>query len=77
LGRKAKEKGVKGIKGKEGIKKVKELFLCLLLNLKNHGEITEASMYRGGDFSTIELKTKDDTYIVNIRKENEKENKNA
>ena len=48
---------------------MKELFMCLLLNLKNHGDITAATLYKGGVFSSITLETKDGIYTVTISKE--------
>lgn len=54
---------------------MKELFMCLLLNLTKHGDITEAVMYKGGRFSSIKVETEDCTYTVNITKE-DKEDEN-
>jgi hypothetical protein len=48
---------------------MKDLFMCLLLNLKNHGDITEATMYKSGVFSSIEVKTEHGTFRVNVSKE--------
>ena len=52
---------------------MKDLFMCLLLNLAQHGKITEANMYEGGTFSTIKVKTDEGTYRVSITKETEQE----
>ena len=56
---------------------MKDLFMCLLLNLQNHGEIVDANMYKGGKFSAITIETKCGTYSVGIHKEDEKENENG
>mgnify|MGYP003296199245 CR=1 FL=1 len=48
-----------------------DLFMCLLLDLVRHGKITEANMYKSGNFSTIKLKTKNGTYSISIHKEEE------
>jgi hypothetical protein len=48
---------------------MKDLFMCLLLNLMKHGNITEANLYKGGKFSSIVVETKDGIYTVNIGKE--------
>lgn len=52
---------------------MKDLFMCLLLNLVNHGRLTEANMYEGGYFSNIKIKTDDGTYTISISKEKEEE----
>ena len=52
---------------------MKDIFMCLLLNLANHGKITEANMYEGGSFSTIKIKADYGTFRVSVTKE-EKEN---
>ena len=51
---------------------MKDLFVCLLLNLAHHGKITEANMYKGGDFSTVTLKTNNGIYRVSVTREKEK-----
>lgn len=48
---------------------MRDLFMCLLLNLANHGKLTEANMYTGGTFSQIKLKTENGTYSISISKE--------
>lgn len=48
---------------------MKDLFMCLLLNLKNHGTITAASLYEGGTFASLKVKTEDGIYTVSISKE--------
>ena len=53
---------------------MKELFMCLLLNLQNHGDITAANLYEGGNFSNLTLKGQDGVYTVTISKEEKKEN---
>ena len=56
---------------------MKELFMCLLLNVVNYGKLTEANMYEGGHFSNMKVKTPDGTvYSISISKEKE-EKKNA
>ena len=55
---------------------MKDLFMCLLLNLKVHGDITEANMYKGGEFSQMEISTPSGDYKISITKQ-EKENRNA
>lgn len=52
---------------------MKDLFMCLLLNLKTHGNITEANMYKGGDFSQVEIATESGIYRISITKQ-DKEN---
>jgi hypothetical protein len=52
---------------------MKELFMCLLLNLKNHGNITAASLYRDSKFASIEIESEDAVYTVNIAKEEKKD----
>ena len=48
---------------------MKDVFICLLMNLKNHGKITSASMYNDG-FSKIKLDDGDSEYEVSVmRKE--------
>ena len=54
---------------------MKDLFMCLLLNLKVHGDITEANMYKGGEFSQLEISTDSGKYRISITKR--EENKNA
>ena len=57
---------------------MKDLFMCLLLNLQNHGNIVSANLYKDSDFATIELEGKDCTYDISIRKEEKKgETENA
>ena len=51
---------------------MKDLFMCLLLNLKNHGNIVAATMYREGKFSTIEVDKGDAIYTISISKEEKK-----
>lgn len=51
---------------------MKELFMCLLLNVVNHGTLTEANMYEGGHFSNMKVKKDDGTvYSISISKEKE------
>lgn len=55
---------------------MKDLFMCLLLNVVNHGKLTEANMYEGGHFANMKVKTDSGTYSISISKEKEEE-KNA
>lgn len=48
---------------------MKDLFMCLLLNLQNHGNITAATLYRDGKFATLEVESEYAIYSVNISKE--------
>ena len=50
---------------------MKDLFMCLLLNLVKYGKLTEANMYEGGHFSNIKIKTDSGTYSISISKEKE------
>lgn len=52
---------------------MKDLFMCLLLNLVRHGSLTEATMYEGGHYSNIKLKTESGTYSFSITKLKEEE----
>lgn len=54
---------------------MKELFMCLLLNLKNHGQIIAANLYRDGNFATMDIESEDAIYTVSIAKA-EKKNEN-
>lgn len=54
---------------------MKELFMCLLLNLQNHGDITAANLYEGGKFSNLTVETEDGVYTVTISKEEKKNEK--
>ncbi len=51
---------------------MKDLFMSLLLILKNFGNITAATLYREGKFASIEVDTEDAVYTVNIAKEEKK-----
>jgi hypothetical protein len=52
---------------------MKDLFLELLSIANKYGEITEADMYAGGNFSSIVFETADETYKFSIvKKEEEK-----
>ena len=50
---------------------MKDLFMCLLLNLASHGKLTEANMYAGGEFSQVKLETEHGTYSITISKDKE------
>ena len=50
---------------------MKDIFMCLLLNLANHGKITEANMYKDGAYSNVTVKTDDGTYRISVTKETE------
>ena len=79
MGTEAKGKGVKSIKREEGFEKMKDIFLCLLLNLTNHGKITVANMY-DDTFCSLKLVRADGEYDINITKREvkteDKENEN-
>lgn len=51
---------------------MKDIFMCFLLNLRNHGNIISANMYREGCFSTIEVEKGNATYKITISKEEKK-----
>jgi hypothetical protein len=51
---------------------MKDLFMCLLLSLKNHGNIVAANMFRKSDYSNIDLETDDAFYKITIIKEDKK-----
>lgn len=55
---------------------MKDLFLCLLEKLNQHGKLTEALMYKGETFSQVTVENETGTYQISISKiENEgKEN---
>lgn len=48
---------------------MKDLFMCLLLNLTKYGKLTEANMYRGGEWSNIKVEIDGVNYTVSISKE--------
>ena len=50
---------------------MKDLFMCLLLNVVNHGKLTEANMYESGKFANMKIKTENGTYSISISKEKE------
>ena len=52
---------------------MKELFMRLLLNLSNYGNLTEVNMYESGVFSQLKVKTKSGTYSIAISKVKEDE----
>ena len=52
---------------------MKDLFMCLLLNLTKHGKLVSADMYRSGVFSNIEIESEDAVYTVTITKEPKKD----
>ena len=52
-----------------------DLFMCLLLNLVRYGKITEANMYKDGNYANVMLKTDNGTYRVSVIKEAEDGNK--
>ena len=56
---------------------MKDIFLCLLLNLTHHGKITTANMY-DDTFCSLKLVRSDGEYEINITKRVTKgEEKNA
>lgn len=54
---------------------MKDLFMCLLLNLQTHGKIVAANLYRDGKLASIEIESDDAIYEVTISKK-EKPNEN-
>ena len=53
-----------------------DIFMCLLMNLKNHGKITSASMYDSG-FVKINLVDGSDEYEISVlKREKVEEEKN-
>ena len=52
---------------------MKDLFMCLLLNMSNHGDLIEANMYESGLFSQLKVKTNSGVYSISISKEKEVE----
>ena len=75
MGRQAKGKNFKGIKEKEGIKKMNDIFMCLLINLRNHGNIKSAMFNEG--FTKVTLVDGDDEFDVSvIKREKVEEDKN-
>ena len=51
---------------------MKNLFMCLLLNLKRYGSITAANLYRDGKFANFEVENGDCVYTITITKEEKK-----
>lgn len=51
---------------------MKDLFMCLLLNLQTHGKIIAANLYREGTFSSIEVESDDAVYTVTVTKAEKK-----
>ncbi len=45
---------------------MKDLFMCLLLNIGRYGNITQASMYE--DISNMELHTDNGDFSITVRK---------
>ena len=57
---------------------MKDIFMCLLLNLAQHGKITEANMYKCGTYSNVTIETDNGTYRISVTKDvQEKENENV
>ena len=48
---------------------MKELFMLLLEDLKYHGDITCANLYKGGKFASLQFETEDHIYQISITKE--------
>ena len=67
MGREEKGKSFKSIKREEGIKKMNDIFMCLLMNLRNHGRITSSSMFDEG-YTKITLVDGDYEYDVSVMK---------
>ena len=47
---------------------MKDIFLCLLLNIGKFGTIKTASFYNK-DLSCVEMETNDGKYIISVRRE--------
>ena len=47
---------------------MKDLFICLLLNICKFGRLKSADMYND-NFSTLDIVTEDGKYSISIRKE--------
>lgn len=56
---------------------MKDLFMCLLLDVERFGKLTEANMYEGGYFSNMKVQTESGKYSISITKEKEGEKENA
>ena len=53
---------------------MRDLFMCLLLNVTNHGKLTEANLYENGKFATLKIENDNGTFDISImKKEEEKE----
>ena len=48
-----------------------ELFASIFLKLEQLGDVTEANLYKSGDFSNIEVKTDEGIFRISISKEKE------
>jgi hypothetical protein len=53
---------------------MKDLFICLLLNIAKFGKVTSANFY-GDDLSTIKIETKNSEYEISIFRKAKEENK--
>ena len=53
---------------------MKDLFLCLFMNICKFGNIESANLY-SADFSTLYIDTEDGKYCISIRKEENQEDK--
>ena len=54
---------------------MKDLFMCLLLNMVNHGNLTQACLYKNGKFATLTIENENGTFDISImKKEEEKDN---
>ena len=53
---------------------MKDLFMCLILNLSKLGKMTEAVMYDGGEFSQVKIETESGKYTISVSKEEVKKN---
>lgn len=54
---------------------MKDLFMCLLLNLQTHGKIVAANLYRDGKLASLEIEDAEGIYEITISKR-EKKNEN-
>ena len=55
---------------------MKELFTAIFHIANNNGDIDEAVMYSGGEFSRVTFKTENGTFAISIHKEKETDGNN-
>lgn len=52
---------------------MKDLFMCLLLNLQTYGKIIAANLYREGKLASLEIEDVDGIYEITISKKEKKD----